>query len=124
MMSEVSAPAAMDRATQTDVQERSGNSLRTGRPSFAPGGRIPHAPEKLVRKARAAAPAPPEPVSVSSTPVSIDADARLSRRHWLKRIHERRDNGDVEGARASLQRFVIAHPDTRVPSDLQDLLSE
>jgi hypothetical protein len=54
----------------------------------------------------------------------IDNDAALSRRHWLKRIRERRDSGDLAGARLSLQRFVQDYPEAHIPRDLRPLLQD
>lgn len=89
--------------------------------------------------ARMAAPRP-EPLtairSSGSTPQSasnpaaerlqqdIEHDAALSRRQWLKRIRERRDSGDLSGARLSLQRFMQEYPEARIPRDLRPLLTD
>ncbi|MGY4515648.1 hypothetical protein [Lysobacter sp. HA18] len=54
----------------------------------------------------------------------VSTDARLPTRDWLIRIRARRDAGDVAGARASLARFVIAHPRVAVPADLRPLLRD
>ncbi|KQO02431.1 MULTISPECIES: hypothetical protein [Stenotrophomonas] len=62
--------------------------------------------------------------STVMAPTSIDEDARLPRRKWLERIRSRRDNGDLDSARASLERFVLAYPETRIPRDLQPLLAD
>lgn len=53
--------------------------------------------------------------------VPVSDDARLDAKAWLKRIRARRDAGDLDGARESLERFRLAHPDTRVPRDLREL---
>ena len=82
-----------------------------------------------------AAPAPPLPreaprvaASVARSAAAdlggIAADSRLAAPEWLVRIRERRDAGDVEGARRSLQRFIAAHPRVLVPSDLRPLLRD
>lgn len=52
----------------------------------------------------------------------IDADAALPVRDWLTRIRERRDAGDIDGARASLKRFARDYPEARIPRDLRPLL--
>ncbi len=80
-------------------------------------------------------PAPPAPLLDSyqrtssanlSSPAmeqsSVEADAALSRRQWLKRIRERREHGDLDGARASLALFQAHYPSARVPRDLRELL--
>lgn len=56
--------------------------------------------------------------------IDVDADASLSRHKWLLKIRERRDNGDIEGARASLRRFVQEYPEARIPRDLRPLLKD
>ncbi|WP_133498398.1 hypothetical protein [Cognatilysobacter terrigena] len=66
-----------------------------------------------------------EAVAAASAPLpDVSADARLPTRDWLVRIRARRDAGDVAGARASLARFVIAHPRVAVPADLRPLLRD
>ena len=86
--------------------------------------------------APAAAPAPPpagEAATVARSAQArsavadlggIAADSRLGAPAWLARIRERRDAGDVDGARRSLQRFIAAHPRVLVPSDLRPLLRD
>lgn len=54
----------------------------------------------------------------------IEHDAALSRRQWLKRIRERRDAGDLSGARLSLQRFIQDYPEAHIPRDLRPLLKD
>ena len=63
-----------------------------------------------------------EAASRSAPPADIEADTRLAPRSWLARIRARRDAGDIDGARASLARFVAVHRNTRVPADLRPLL--
>lgn len=53
---------------------------------------------------------------------AVDADAGLPRRQWLKRIRERRDAGDPDTARASLERYLQHYPEVRLPRDLRQLL--
>lgn len=48
-------------------------------------------------------------------------DASLPPLEWLERIRERRDAGDLDGARDSLQRFVREYPRHRLPDDLRAL---
>src|SRR5690606_7704560 len=57
-------------------------------------------------------------------PIDIDADASLPRHKWLRRIRERRDNGDIENARASLRLFAQVYPEARIPRDLRSLLKD
>ncbi|WP_269791693.1 hypothetical protein [Stenotrophomonas sp. Iso1] len=56
--------------------------------------------------------------------IPIDADASLPRHKWLGKIRERRDSGDIEGARASLRRFTQDYPEARIPRDLRPLLKD
>lgn len=63
-------------------------------------------------------------VTAAAMPSDIEADAALSRHKWLKRIRERRDAGDLTGARASLQRFAQDYPEARIPQDLRPLLKD
>jgi hypothetical protein len=63
-------------------------------------------------------------LSDSAVNAAVDADAALPRKQWLQRIRERRDNGDVDTARASLERYLQHYPETRVPRDLRQLLDD
>jgi hypothetical protein len=51
----------------------------------------------------------------------VAEDAGLSPADWLDRIRERRRQGDLPGARASLRLFVKTYPGTPVPTDLARL---
>jgi hypothetical protein len=53
--------------------------------------------------------------------VPVREDARLPIEDWLQRIRERRDGGDLDGARSSLMLFRREHPHHRVPDDLRTL---
>ncbi len=66
----------------------------------------------------------PRPLSAEEVSAAVQADALLSRHQWLQRIRSRRDAGDIDVARASLERYLVQYPGTRVPRDLQALLSE
>lgn len=50
--------------------------------------------------------------------LGIDDDARLGQQAWLDRIRWRIEQGDEDGAHASLQRFERQFPRTPVPADL------
>lgn len=76
--------------------------------------------------------APPPPASLSTDVLEADdlppaeaaavgEDERLAAPEWLQRIRERRARGEIEQARASLERFMVTHPTTPVPEDLQPL---
>lgn len=75
---------------------------------------------------RRAAPAPVDAYGALASPdaltLAVDADAALPRRQWIKRIRERRDAGDLDTARASLERYLQAYPEARIPGDLRALL--
>jgi len=55
-----------------------------------------------------------------------DAGAQAAADHdaeqWLQRIRQQRERGDLDGARASLARFVRSHPGYPLPQDLRALL--
>ena len=53
--------------------------------------------------------------------IGIADDARLPIADWFDRIRQRRDEGDLDGARGSLGRFRAQHPRVAVPVDLQAL---
>jgi len=63
-------------------------------------------------------------MTVDLAQAAADEDARLPRRQWLERIRARRDDGDLDAARASLRRFVRAYPEARIPRDLHPLLAD
>ncbi|MBT2766711.1 hypothetical protein J7J08_03590 [Stenotrophomonas sp. ISL-67] len=92
------------------------------------GSRISESRERTQAKGapgvmRRAAPAPAfGALSAGAITVAVDADAALPRRQWIKRIRERRDDGDVDTARASLERYLQHYPEARIPSDLRELL--
>ena len=52
------------------------------------------------------------------------ADSPEVREHWLQRIRELREGGEVDAARASLREFMRRHPHAKVPADLRPLLDE
>lgn len=60
----------------------------------------------------------------SATLQRIKSDQRLSVDAWLRRIERRADEGDLEGARASLALLQERHPGVRVPAVLQERLRE
>lgn len=77
----------------------------------------------VAAKARAtsAAAAPMAAKAEAASAGPVDADAQLEPARWLQRIRERRDAGDLDGARESLKHFREAHPRVRVPRDLREL---
>jgi len=81
------------------------------------------APGVMRRAAPTPAAAPGHsPLSASAITVAVDADAALPRRQWIKRIRERRDDRDLDTARASLERYLQQYPEARIPEDLRELL--
>lgn len=84
---------------------------------------VPHAGAKTVSKAAEARRQRAEAIAADSTP-DIEADAMLSRHQWIKRIRERHESGDLEGAKASLRRFAHDYPEARIPRDLRPLLKD
>jgi len=54
--------------------------------------------------------------------IPVSDDSRLAVAEWLQRIRARRDDGDLEHARASLLLFQRQHPRVRLPADLRPLL--
>ena len=93
------------------------------RPTSSGSMPIPHAGTKAVSKAAEARRQRAEAVAADSTP-DIEADATLSRHQWIKRIRERHEAGDLEGAKASLRRFAHDYPEARIPRDLRPLLKD
>ncbi len=57
--------------------------------------------------------------SLREVPVTLDAT--LDADAWMERIRARRDEGDLDGARASLVEFRKAYPKRRLPDDLRAL---
>ena len=63
-------------------------------------------------------------LSADAVQAEVDADARLPRRQWLQKIRARRDDGQRDLARASLERYVQQYPEARLPHDLRPLLDD
>lgn len=111
-------------AAQADLYRSEAASARAAAPRPASGSTpIPHAGTKAVSKAAEARRQRAEAVAADSTP-DIEADATLSRHQWIKRIRERHEAGDLEGAKASLRRFAHDYPEARIPRDLRPLLKD
>lgn len=58
-------------------------------------------------------------IGMADMPVRNDRE--LAPAQWLQRIRDRRDDGDLDGARQSLQQFRKSHPRVRLPDDLRAL---
>ncbi|UXB25738.1 hypothetical protein K7567_08290 [Stenotrophomonas maltophilia] len=63
-------------------------------------------------------------LSADAVQDEVDADARLPRRQWLQKIRTRRDDGQRDLARASLERYMQQYPEARLPRDLRPLLDD
>lgn len=138
----VQAPAPMMSAPAP--QAASAYAMDTSEPALdsvvVTGSTIERAaPRAALKNAPPAKPAPSAPgvmrraAAPMAAPASADdavqalhqavaADASLPRKQWLKRIRERRDAGDVDTARASLERYLQQYPEVRIPRDLRQLL--
>lgn len=64
------------------------------------------------------------PLSADDVRAEVLADATLARRQWLQKIRQRRDAGQIDLARASLERYLLQYPESRLPRDLQPLLAD
>ena len=62
--------------------------------------------------------------AVAWAEVPIHSDSQLVVAEWLQRIRDRRDDGDLEHAKASLALFRREHPRVRLPADLRALLTD
>lgn len=88
----------------------------------APAKPAPSAPGVMRRAAAPMAAPAASDDAVRALHQAVAADASLPRKQWLKRIRERRDAGDVDTARASLERYLQQYPEVRIPRDLRQLL--
>lgn len=134
------APAAARRARPSAAQpaERS-RALSAPIAKRAAAAPVPTIHQQLVTEAARvsvdARPAPAAPAATAdaataqaAAPTTTPSAARpvrddigLPPELWLQRIRERRDAGDLDGARASLRHFRREHPHLHLPRDLQPL---
>lgn len=120
-MDAVAAPApALEKITTTGSRARQQATDIQSVPMAAEPARNAAGAPGVMR--RAAPSAVSGTLSDSAVNAAVDADATLPRKQWLQRIRERRDNGDVDTARASLERYLQHYPETRVPRDVRQLL--
>ncbi|WP_282271921.1 hypothetical protein [Stenotrophomonas sp. PS02298] len=128
----MATPVQAEQASSADaaqdgfyLSETAPTLARAASPRPAPTGStpIPHAGAKTVSKAAEARRQRAEAIAADSTP-DIEADATLSRHQWIKRIRERHEAGDLDGAKASLRRFAHDYPEARIPRDLRPLLKD
>ena len=115
------AEPALDRVVVTgSTLER--QAPRAASTSAAPAKPAPSAPGVMRRAAAPMAVPASADDAVRALHQAVAADAGLPRKQWLKRIRERRDAGDVDTARASLERYLQQYPEVRIPRDLRQLL--
>ncbi|WP_312321040.1 hypothetical protein [Stenotrophomonas sp.] len=124
------APAAEERAA-LDAIVVTGSTVERSREKVAQRNQRA-APAASTYSNAAPAPAPTAALAASADvgtqadpaamATAVEADALLPRRQWIQRIRERRDAGDVDTARASLERYLQHYPEVRVPRDLRALL--
>ncbi|WMJ68846.1 hypothetical protein [Stenotrophomonas sp. 24(2023)] len=106
-------PAAADMADSVAMDRATGSAAavaaKQSRPLAAPG---------VMRRSAAGA------LSAEAVQSEIAADAQLARRQWLRKIRDRRDAGQRDLARASLERYLQQYPEARLPRDLRPLLDD
>lgn len=118
-MDAVAAPA-LEKITTTGSRARQqATDIQSAPMAAEPARNAAGAPGVMRRAAPAAVRGT---LSDSVVNAAVDADATLPRKQWLQRIRERRDNGDVDTARASLERYLQHYPETRIPRDVRQLL--
>jgi hypothetical protein len=83
------------------------------------GMAAPATQKKALVPERARMPASP---TVPSGSIELRRDMQLSPREWLAHIRELEQQGRHQQAIESLRLFIRAHPDRKVPTDLQPLL--
>lgn len=104
----IPSPAEAEQAPALDRVEITSASRETSSRSAA----------GIMRRGSDAGPGAP------SVQAEVDADARLPRRQWLQKIRARRDEGQRDLARASLERYMQQYPEARLPRDLRPLLDD
>ncbi|HRP71402.1 MAG TPA: hypothetical protein PK743_02055 [Luteimonas sp.] len=115
----LAAPAAAPASTPPSTDAASGRMLSAD----AVGGRT----ERSITLDSRVEPPPIEIDAFADQPLDdqppASADSPEVREHWLQRIRELRDAGELEAARDSLREFVRRHPQAEVPADLHPLLA-
>ncbi len=104
------AAASADAARSRRRAAPAASKANATAPTSAPGG--------MLRRSSDAA------LSATAVHAEVAADASLPRRQWLQKIRERRDNGQRDLARASLERYLQLYPEARLPKDLRPLLDD
>jgi hypothetical protein len=100
--------------------EQAEASRHRQRATYTTAARARAEPRDGPRAASARTP-PIDDDAVDLAAIPVREDANLPPGEWLERIRARRDAGDIDAARESLQRFVRAHPRLRPPRDLREL---
>ncbi|AWH28896.1 hypothetical protein [Stenotrophomonas sp. YAU14A_MKIMI4_1] len=111
-MAAEAAPAAAARQQQ---REAPAAFKASPAPASAPAAR---APGVMLRRSSDAG------LSAQDVHAEVLADAKLPRRQWLQKIRERRDAGQRDLARISLERYLQQYPESRLPKDLRPLLDD
>lgn len=118
----IAAPAAAAAEMQQDQEPT--DAPRAFAPPMA--GSAKQAPSQPAREVMRASPASTMQAPMADAPLQVaaqvQADALLSPRQWLLKIRERKQAGEMDAARASLEAYLEAYPETRVPRDLRTLL--
>lgn len=114
------AAAAPEQRQELDRISVTGSKIDTEREPSAL--RRQRAVSTLAARAEPAAADAARSAKTDPIATAVEADALLPRRRWIQRIRERRDAGDVDTARASLERYLQQYPEVRIPRDLRALL--
>lgn len=117
----VSPPSPPQEAAPAAAAADALSAAPASTPRSAPGvTRRAMAP--MAAPAAPAAALEPQHSAARALALAVEADAALPRKRWLTRIRERRDAGDLNTARASLERYLAQYPEVRIPRDLRQLL--
>ncbi len=104
---------------KSDAFDKSQPAVGVGSAGAAVGGIAPAASRNAAAPERTRMPASP---TVPSGSVELRRDMQLAPREWLAHIRELERQGRHQQAMESLRLFIRAHPDRKVPTDLQPLL--
>lgn len=112
---EVAAEAVPATAARQQQREAASALKASPAPASAPAAR---APGVMLRRSSDSG------LSAQDVHAEVLADAKLPRRQWLQKIRERRDAGQRDLARISLERYLQQYPESRLPKDLRPLLDD
>ena len=117
-------PAVLDEPSPMDVQPP--DAPASTPPAATARSRAAQATSAAPASAQAEAAASDTPVSgigraatVTVTDLPVSSDRQLSPTDWIERIRQRRDAGDLAGARASLALLQRDHPGLVLPDDVR-----